>query len=247
MTKTERLVELMMRVYEKPTFTVDEMAVEFGVSYRTMLRYLHELSGMGVPLYAEPGRRGGYSLLLPLRHENRMAAQRIVRSDPFQRIVRPQTYVVGLEFQAPFTAVFMAQVMIPRLWTELKQRQHQIPRQKQAGVRIGVVLSRQRLYHYIAGVEVSYYHELPEGMAGITLPAREYAQYTHQGEANRIQTDESFLWMIDKLKLRGLTPDLSAYVLEIQAEDSTTTDMYIPLLNETNSSPDSLESAYTRQ
>ncbi|MBR2565332.1 MAG: HTH domain-containing protein [Paenibacillus sp.] len=237
MTKTERLIELMMRVYEKPRFTAEEMAAEFGVSYRTMLRYLHELSGMGVPLYAEPGRSGGYSLLLPLRHENKMTAQRMVRRDPFQRIVRPETYVVGLEFQAPFTAVFMAQVMIPRLWAALKRRQHEIPRQKQAGVRTGVVLSRQRLYHYIAGVEVFYYDELPEDMIGITLPAREYAQYTHQGKVDRIQSDESFLWMMDKLKLRGLMPDLAAYALEIQVENSPNIDMYVPLCHETSSFP----------
>lgn len=247
MTKTARLIELMMRVYEKPTFTVDEMAAEFDVSYRTMLRYLHELSGLGVPLYAEPGRRGGYFLLQPKRLDNRTAAQRAVRSDPFQQTVRPQTYVVGLEFQAPFTAVFMAQVMIPRLWTELERRKHEIPRQKQAGVRTGVVQSRQRLYHYIAGVEVSYYDLLPEGMTGITLAAREYARYTHHGDADRVQMDESILWMIKKLKLRGLIPDLSAYALEVQAKNTSSRDMYIPLLNERSSSNDLPESVCIHQ
>lgn len=53
LTKTQRLNEVMARVYEKKKFTVDELAEEFQVSYRTMLRYLQELSGMGVPLYSE--------------------------------------------------------------------------------------------------------------------------------------------------------------------------------------------------
>ncbi len=39
MTKAQRLIELMVRVYERRQFTVEEMASEFGVSYRTMLRY----------------------------------------------------------------------------------------------------------------------------------------------------------------------------------------------------------------
>lgn len=62
LTKTQRLNEVMARVYEKQKFTVDELAEEFQVSYRTMLRYLQELSGMGVPLYSEVGKHGGYSI-----------------------------------------------------------------------------------------------------------------------------------------------------------------------------------------
>src|SRR5260370_14107919 len=39
------------------------MAGRFGVSRRTMLRDLHTLSAMGVPLTATPGPGGGYTLL----------------------------------------------------------------------------------------------------------------------------------------------------------------------------------------
>jgi len=65
MPKTERMLKIMQRVYEKRSFTVGEMAEEFSVSYRTMLRYLHELSELGVPLYATEGKHGGYSVLTP--------------------------------------------------------------------------------------------------------------------------------------------------------------------------------------
>ncbi|WP_199617650.1 helix-turn-helix transcriptional regulator [Paenibacillus alkalitolerans] len=63
MSKSKRLLELMMTVNRKRKFTVKELAREFGVSTRTMLRDLQELSGMGVPLYSEVGPHGGYQVL----------------------------------------------------------------------------------------------------------------------------------------------------------------------------------------
>jgi predicted DNA-binding transcriptional regulator YafY len=61
-SRTARLLELLIRVQTKPRFTAAELAEEFGVSRRTMLRDLAALSGMGVPLRSTPGPGGGYSL-----------------------------------------------------------------------------------------------------------------------------------------------------------------------------------------
>jgi predicted DNA-binding transcriptional regulator YafY len=55
-------LELLIRVQTKPRFTAAELAEEFGVSRRTMLRDLGALSAMGVPLRSTPGPGGGYSL-----------------------------------------------------------------------------------------------------------------------------------------------------------------------------------------
>lgn len=63
MSRTARLLELLITVRAKGHFTVDEMAAEFNVSRRTMLRDLHALSEMGVPLAARSGPYGGYSLV----------------------------------------------------------------------------------------------------------------------------------------------------------------------------------------
>jgi len=63
MSKSKRLLELMMTVNRKRKFTVRELAEEFGVSTRTMLRDLQELSELGVPLYSEVGPHGGYQVL----------------------------------------------------------------------------------------------------------------------------------------------------------------------------------------
>ncbi|GGB54335.1 WYL domain-containing protein [Virgibacillus dakarensis] len=63
MYKSKRLMELMMTVNRKRKFTVKELAEEFDVSSRTILRDLQELSELGVPLYSEVGPHGGYQVL----------------------------------------------------------------------------------------------------------------------------------------------------------------------------------------
>ncbi|WP_409178826.1 helix-turn-helix transcriptional regulator [Brevibacillus fortis] len=63
MPKSKRLLEMMMTVNWKRKFTVSELADEFGVSGRTILRDLQELSELGVPLYSEVGPHGGYHVL----------------------------------------------------------------------------------------------------------------------------------------------------------------------------------------
>ena len=62
MSRTARLLELMIRVQTRPRFTAAELAEEFGVSRRTMQRDLAALSEIGVPLRSTPGPGGGYSL-----------------------------------------------------------------------------------------------------------------------------------------------------------------------------------------
>lgn len=63
MLKSQRLIELMMTVNRRRRFKVQELADEFGVSKRTILRDLQELSELGVPLYSEVGPHGGYQVL----------------------------------------------------------------------------------------------------------------------------------------------------------------------------------------
>jgi predicted DNA-binding transcriptional regulator YafY len=63
MPKSKRLLDLMMTVNRKRKFTVKELAHEFEVSSRTILRDLQELSELGVPLYSEVGPHGGYQVL----------------------------------------------------------------------------------------------------------------------------------------------------------------------------------------
>ncbi|MFB5678415.1 helix-turn-helix transcriptional regulator [Paenibacillus terreus] len=63
MLKAQRLIQLIMIINAKKSFTVQELADEFGLSYRTITRDLQELSELGIPLYSIQGRGGGYKLL----------------------------------------------------------------------------------------------------------------------------------------------------------------------------------------
>lgn len=63
MSKSKRLLELMMTVNRKRRFTAKELAQEFQVSPCTILLDLQELSELGVPLYSEVGSHGGYQVL----------------------------------------------------------------------------------------------------------------------------------------------------------------------------------------
>lgn len=63
MSKAERLIEMMITINAKRDFTVGELADEFGVSKRTILRDLQSLESVGFPLYSEVGAAGGYHVL----------------------------------------------------------------------------------------------------------------------------------------------------------------------------------------
>lgn len=63
MQKSQRLIQLLMRINAMQSFTARELADEFGLSVRTITRDLQELSEIGVPVYSVQGRGGGYRLL----------------------------------------------------------------------------------------------------------------------------------------------------------------------------------------
>lgn len=63
MSKAKRLIDILLFVSAKKQFTAQEIADAFNISVRTVHRYLLDLSDMGLPIYAEQGRNGGYTVL----------------------------------------------------------------------------------------------------------------------------------------------------------------------------------------
>ena len=63
MAKSKRLIEMMMSINKKKSFNAKELAREFGVSTRTIVRDMQELSALGVPFYSEVGKHGRYKML----------------------------------------------------------------------------------------------------------------------------------------------------------------------------------------
>ncbi len=58
-----RLITLIMLLQRRPGQKAQELAEELGVSVRTVQRYITMLDDMGIPVYAERGPYGGYSLV----------------------------------------------------------------------------------------------------------------------------------------------------------------------------------------
>jgi predicted DNA-binding transcriptional regulator YafY len=63
MSKAKRLFDILHYINSKTTSTAQELADEFTISVRPIHRYLLYLSDMGLPLYAQQGRNGGYTVL----------------------------------------------------------------------------------------------------------------------------------------------------------------------------------------
>ncbi len=57
------LFGILITVLKKGKVTTQELADEFEVSRRTVLRYLDKLSMAGVPLYGQRGANGGVSIM----------------------------------------------------------------------------------------------------------------------------------------------------------------------------------------
>jgi len=63
MKKVERINTIMRYINNRAHFTISEIMREFNISRSTAVRDIKEIETMGMPLVAEVGRDGGYSVL----------------------------------------------------------------------------------------------------------------------------------------------------------------------------------------
>jgi predicted DNA-binding transcriptional regulator YafY len=62
-TTATRLITLIMTLQRQPVQKAADLATKLGVSVRTLHRYFGMLDEMGIPIYAERGPYGGFSLV----------------------------------------------------------------------------------------------------------------------------------------------------------------------------------------
>jgi predicted DNA-binding transcriptional regulator YafY len=60
---SSRIITLIMLLQSKPNQKASDLARKLDVSVRTLHRYFEQLDEMGVPVYAERGPYGGFSLV----------------------------------------------------------------------------------------------------------------------------------------------------------------------------------------
>ena len=63
MKKVERINTIMRYINNRAHFTISEIMQEFNISRSTAIRDIKEIEAMGMPLAAEVGRDGGYSVM----------------------------------------------------------------------------------------------------------------------------------------------------------------------------------------
>src|SRR5699024_10105863 len=63
MKKIERINTIMRYINNRSFFTISEIMQEFNISRSTAIRDIKEIEAMGMPLEAEVGRSGGYSVI----------------------------------------------------------------------------------------------------------------------------------------------------------------------------------------
>lgn len=98
MKKAERLNQELIFLSNKKYFNLNDLIKEFNISKRTALRDIQDLESMGLSLYVENGRYGGYqllkqSLLTPIYFDNAeiisiffaLKALKLVSSTPFEK------------------------------------------------------------------------------------------------------------------------------------------------------------------
>lgn len=100
MNRLDRLLGIILHLRQGKTISAADLAAEFEVSPRTVYRDVETLSILGVPVYAERGREGGFRLLegyfLPPVMFSREEATSLVLSLTLMRSLRARPFGAAL-------------------------------------------------------------------------------------------------------------------------------------------------------
>ncbi len=108
---------------------------------------------------------------------------------------------------------------IPKLWDQFMSRSDEIANRKGAlsfGVCQGCETEGgdESRFSYATCVEVDSLEQIPEGMVGRTIEARDYAVFTHKGPVHEIHNTIDYIWgsWLPKSKVKAVSaPDFELY------------------------------------
>ncbi|WP_142384769.1 HTH domain-containing protein [Bacillus sp. M6-12] len=184
MSKTQRLLELMELVKQKRIFTVKELADEFQVSYRTMWRYLQELSTYGIALYSEPGSHGGYRIL-----DSNQGIHKI------EAVYKTRSTYIGYSFDAPYIAKAETEILAPRLWLKLLSQVKELRGIQHPLKKTALSYFRNENFTYFIAVEADInktIKDIPQEMTAISIPEMYYVRKTHLSNLDLNQVIDTY-------------------------------------------------------
>ncbi len=130
-------------------------------------------------------------------------------------------------------------VVIPKLWQSFMPRVHEIKNAK-SPVNLGVCYevpagesSRPDECMYMAATEVTEFVDVPKGMEAFTIPAGEYAVFTHKGALENFEHTMNYIygsWLPKSGKKLRHAPDMEWYDQRFKLNEADSEiDVYIPV------------------
>ncbi|MBC7713652.1 MAG: GyrI-like domain-containing protein [Rhizobacter sp.] len=130
-------------------------------------------------------------------------------------------------------------VVIPALWQSFMPRLHEVKNAK-SSVNLGVCyevlpaeVSRPDECMYMAATEVTTFDNVPEGMKTFTIPAGEYAIFTHKGPLDTFEHTMNYIygsWLPKSGKKLRHAPDIEWYDKRFKLNEADSEiDVYIPV------------------
>ncbi|MEP1555037.1 effector binding domain-containing protein, partial [Paraglaciecola sp.] len=158
-------------------------------------------------------------------HQNLLLEPRIYTSSA-KVLVGTKIEVIGIESEQTNIAE-----KLPALWESFMPRLPEI-KHKVEGTCYGIITieenseSQQKLF-YMSCIEVSQLSSIPDSMVSITLPAQQYAEFTHRGQVNTDHFNQTISyiyssWLLGSNMKHTYGPDVETYGPEFnyQSDDS---------------------------
>jgi len=141
-----------------------------------------------------------------------------------QVVEKEELRVVGISWNGTYSQTST----IPDLFVEMKGRLEEVVNKTDDPVLIAPFHSRETEFTYFVTKPVIKIEDVPEGMVGFTIPAKNYVFATHKGRPEEVEN--TYLQMFSWMREYGYEQDFQALSLEVYREEhiqqNSTGDLY---------------------